>query len=173
MRTLRKNQQRMKYSLQLGTVPKYLRDEAGNIRYESYTDSEGNEIFILNDEGEKIPLDEGGEKILFSTPCDFLASVSMSGGEAEAREFGLDFSAYDAIALYSNGTAQLVEGSLIWFKNEPKCEYEKEVPFEIEKGDKKETVYSTDPRSESADFRIAKISQSLNFSKAILKAVTK
>lgn len=153
----RKNTQKMKYSLQLGTVPKYVRDKNGNIRYETYTDSDGNEIFILNGEGEKIPLETGETEILYSLPIEFLSSLSMSGGEAQAREFGLDLSAYDAVALVSKNSVPIVEGSLIWVNSE--VEYE--------------DVSKTRIKPISADFSVVSVRSSINFVKFILKAVVK
>ena len=47
------NKQAMKYSLQGQTVTIYERDDEGNILYEGYTDTEGNFIPYLDDEGNK------------------------------------------------------------------------------------------------------------------------
>ena len=152
LRTLLKNKQSMKYALQIGEVPIYNRDENGN----------------------KIPSETGEPKIIYGTPQEFDANIAESGGEAEAQTFGLSVADYEAVALYSKGEYPIVIGALVWRDSEPKCEYEHEVPFEIEndKGEK-ETVYSTVPDEFSADFRVIKTPTSQNFTRAILKAIVK
>lgn len=153
MRTLAKNKQSMKYALQIGEIP----------IYETYTDSEGNE-YPLKD------LDTGRKEIAYSTPKEFKANITMSGGEAEAREFGLSTSDYEAVISYSKGAFPLVEGALIWFGSN--VEYKnngEEVEIETDNG----TISAKVPVDVSADYRIIKISPSLNEEKAILKAVNK
>lgn len=162
MRTLRKNTQRMYYALQIGEVPIYNRDEEGNILY--YEDGEGN----------KIPYETGETQIIYGTPQEFDANIAESGGEAEAQTFGLSVADYEAVALYEKSAYPIVIGALVWRDSEPKCEYDHEVPFEIENDNgEKETVYSTVPDEFSADFRVIKVISSLNFDKAILKAIVK
>lgn len=174
MRTLLKNKQSMYYALQIGKVPIYNRDENGEIIYEHYEDSDGNIIYYLDENGNKIPSDTGETKIIYGTPQEFDANIAESGGEAEAQTFGLSVADYEAVALYSKGEYPIVIGALVWRDSEPKCEYEHEVPFEIEndKGEK-ETVYSTVPDEFSADFRVIKTPTSQNFTRAILKAIVK
>lgn len=175
MRTLRKNQQSMKYSLQIGEVPVYNTDENDEVIYLHYKDDEGNIIYYLDENGNKIPSDTGEKEIVFSTPVEFQANIAMSGGESEAQEFGLSQADYEAVALYSNGEVPLVEGSLVWFESEPEYKYNgDEVAFEITNKDgEKETVYLKVPIETSADYRVIKISPSLSFTRAILKAITK
>lgn len=174
MRTLRRNTQKMYYALQIGEVPIYNRDENGEIIYESYEDSDGNIIYILDDDGNKIPQETGETKIIYGTPQEFDANIAESGGEAEAQTFGLSVADYEAVALYGKGTYPIVIGSLVWRNSEPKCEYDHEVPFEIENADgEKVTVYSTVPEETSADYRVIKTPTSLNFTRAILKAIVK
>lgn len=164
----------MYYALQVGEVPIYARDNDGNIIYQSYTDSDGNEIFYLNDDGNKIPMDTGESMIIYGTPQEFDANVAESGGEAEAQTFGLSVADYEAVALYEKGAYPIVIGALVWRDSKPKCEYDHEVPFEIENADgEKVTVYSTAPEETSADYRVIKTPTSLNFTRAILKAIVK
>lgn len=152
----------MYYALQIGEVPIYSRDEEGNILY--YEDDEGN----------KIPYETGETQIIYGTPQEFDANIAESGGEAEAQTFGLSVADYEAVALYEKGAYQIVIGALVWRDSEPKCEYDHEVPFEIENADgEKVTVYSTVPEETSADYRTIKIARSLNFEKAILSAIVK
>lgn len=145
MRTLRRNQQSMKYALQIGEVPIYQTDEDGNIIY--YEDSDGN----------RIPLETGETEIGYSEPVSFLSSLAMSGGEAEAQEFGLSTSDYNATLLCQKGAYPIDEGSLIWTKSEV--------------GHKDTNNEITDPIS--ADYEVIKVSESLNFVKYVLKAVVK
>lgn len=145
MRTLRKNQQKMKYALQDAEIPVYERDEDGNILY--YEDSEGN----------KMPLEKGETEIGYSKPVEFMSSIAMSGGEAEAEEYGLSISDYNATLLCEKGVYPIVEGSLIWTKSEV--------------GYKDANNEITDPAS--ADYSVVKCSESLNFVRYVLKAVVK
>lgn len=162
MRTLRKNSQSMYYALQIGEVPIYNRDEEGNILY--YEDDDGN----------KIPYETGETQIIYGTPQEFDANIAESCGEAEAQTFGLSVADYEAVALYEKGAYPIVIGAIVWRDSEPKCEYDHEVPFEIENEDgEKITVYSTVPEETSADYRVIKIARSLNFEKAILSAIVK
>lgn len=164
----------MYYALQVGEVPIYARDNDGNIIYQSYTDSDGNEIFYLDDDGNKIPMDTGEPQIIYGTPQEFDANIAESGGEAEAQTFGLSVADYEAVALYEKGAYPIVIGALVWRDSKPKCEYDHEVPFEIENADgEKVTVYSTVPEETSADYRVIKLNRSLSFTRLILKAIVK
>lgn len=174
MRTLRRNAQKMYYALQIGEVQIPVRDNDGNIVYQSYTDSDGNEIFYLDENGNKMPMETGESKIIYGTPQEFDANIAESGGEAEAQTFGLSVADYEAVALYEKSAYPIVIGALVWRDSEPKCEYDHEVPFEIENADgEKVTVYSTVPEETSADYRVIKTPTSLNFTRAILKAIVK
>lgn len=135
MRTLRKNAQKMYYANQIGQVP----------IYEEYTDEDGNTY----------PLDTGETKIGYSEPMEFKGNIAMSGGEAEAVEFGLNLADYEAVLIVAKNTLPITETSLIWHTTEPI----------------KEIGGNADEYS--ADYRIVKISPSLNFDKYVLKKVVK
>lgn len=166
MRSLRKNQQQLQYALQLGETPICQTDEDGNIIYNSYTDSEGNTY--------SYPLESGESEITYSTPKPFLANIAMSGGESEAQEYGLSISDYQAVILMERQAVPLTEGSLIWFESEPECRYSSEVEVEIENNrGEKERALTTAPIEISSDYRVIKLSDSLNFTRAILKATNK
>ena len=81
----------------------------------------------------------------------------MSGGEAEAQEFGLSISDYNAVIASGKNELPLVLGALIWHNSE--------VVFE--------DVENTKPDETSADYRVIKVSESLNEVKYILKAIVK
>lgn len=143
MRTLNKNKQKMYYANQDKIVPIYETDEYGNIVY--FEDSEGN----------KYPLDTGETQLVYGEPKEFKGNISMSGGEAEAVEFGLNLADYEAVLLLPKNTLPLTETSLIWHTTEPT----------------KDIEGNTDEYS--ADYRIVKMSPSLNFDKYVLKKVVK
>lgn len=135
MRTLNKNTQKMYYANQDRLVP----------IYEEYTDEDGNTY----------PLDTGETKLVYGEPVEFKGNIVMSGGEAEAQEFGLNLSDYSAILLVNKNALPITETSLIWHTTEPT----------------KDSDGNTDEYS--ADYRIVKISPSLNFDKYVLKKVVK
>lgn len=135
MRTLRKNTQKMYYANQDREVP----------ITETYYDDEGNAY----------EYDTGETKLVYGEPVEFDGNIAMSGGEAEAQEYGLSLSDYEAILIVGKNTLPLNEQSRIWHVTEPK----------------KGADGNTDEYS--ADYRIVKISPSLNFDKYVLKKVVK
>ena len=148
------NKQAMKYSLQGQTVTIYERDNNGNILYEGYTDTEGNFIPYLDDDGNKIPkvLEE---KTGFSEPTDFKANIAFSGGEAQSKEYGFNTADFDAVLLTDRGEYPFKKGDVIWLDSEPTK-------------DENGLVDST-----SADFTIVGVKPSLYSVKYMLKAVVK
>ena len=135
MRTLNKNKQKMYYANQDREVP----------ITETYYDDEGNAY----------ELDTGETELVYGEPIEFYGNIAMSGGEAEAQEYGLSLSDYEAILVVSKNTLLIDETSRIWHTSEPTND---------DKG-------YTDEYS--ADYRIVKISPSLNFDKYVLKKVVK
>lgn len=114
--------------------------------YEYYEDEEGN----------LIPLDTGETKLVYGEPIEFKGNIAMSSsGEVEIQEFGLSQADYSAILVADKDYIPLTETSLIWFENEPK----------------KDIDGNTDEFS--ADYRIVKISPSLNVDKYALQKVVK
>lgn len=145
MRLMNKNKQLMYYSLQNDQTPVYETDENGNIIY--YTDYDGN----------KIPLETGDKTIGYGKPVAFKANISMSGGEAEAKEYGLSVADYDAVIVADVNRFPVALGAKIWHKSKPGYK------------DAEETV--TDENT--ADYSVVKVSESINVVKYILKAVVK
>lgn len=141
MRTLNKNKQKMKYSIKGERQPIY------------ETDSDGNIIYYEDEEGNRIPIETGSYTSGWSNPEDFSGNIAMSGGEAEAREFGLSVADYDAVLVLDKNKVPLEEGFLIW--------HEKEVKFKADR-----EVDTT-----SADYTVKKVANSLNSAKYVLKAV--
>lgn len=147
---LRRNQEKMKYSLLIGESE----------IYREYTDSDGNTYMIGT----------GKETTYYSTPVDFMANISMSGSDAEATEYGLSTADYEAILSCSKGAYPIVEGSLIWINSEVETLYDEEVEIKFDNGTIKKT---NAPKRTSADYTVIKSSPSLNEDKFILKAVNK
>lgn len=170
MRTLRKNQQSMKYTLQIGEVPEFETDENGNIRYEAYTDSDGNEFPILDENGNRIPMFTGEYEMFYGEPIEFTGNIAMSGGEAEAVEYGLSIEQYSAVIVAERGAIPISEGTIIWYASEPKYKYNgDEVSVDIND----QTIHGKFAERTSADFQVVKKSTSLNVDKFILEAVNK
>lgn len=144
MRLLRKNKQRMKYSLQIGEVPIYERDEDGNIIY-------------IDVDGQKVPVETGETEIGYDKTVDFRGNIAMSGGEAEAKSFGVDISEYDAILLMEKDKIPIDETSLIWHTSEVKY------------ADEQNTIVD----KKSADYSIKRVQPSLNFTRYLLKRTVK
>ena len=113
--------------------------------YEEYEDEDGNTY----------PIDTGETRLVYGEPIPFRGNIAMSGGEVEAQEFGLDISAYEAILVLSKNTLPITETSLIWYENAPQIGADGFVD------------------EFSADYKIVKISPSLNYDKFVLKKVVK
>lgn len=135
MMMLDQNKQKMYYALYGKEVP----------IYDYYTDSEGN----------KIPLETGETKIVYENPVEFLGNISLSGGESEAVEFGLNLADYEAILVVAKNTLPIDETSRIWHNTEP--------------------TYNEDGtvNESSADYKVVKVSPSLNVDKFVLKKIVK
>ena len=143
MMTLNQNKQKLYYALLDNVVPIYETDDDGNIIY--YEDEEGN----------KIPLETGDTKIIYSKPIEFYGNIAMSGGEVEVQEFGLNLADYEAILVLGKNTLPITETSLIWQNTEPKF-----------------NNYGTVDEN-SADYKIVKINKSKNYDKYVLSKVVK
>ena len=110
----------------------------------SYVDEQGNIYYV-----------EIGSQPKYSKPVDFFASISMSGGESEAVEFGVDIGNYDAVVITALNEFPISETSFIWVDSEPQ--------------------YTSDGRlnTATADFRVKAVKPSLNQTKHLLSAITK
>ena len=144
MRLLEKNKQNLKYALQVGEVPIYERDENGNIIY-------------IEVDGQKVPVETGETEVGYAKPVDFRGNIAMSGGEAEAKSFGVDISEYDAILLMEKDRIPIDETSLLWHTSEVKYV------------DEQNTVVD----KKSADYTVKRVQPSLNFTRYLLKRVVK
>ena len=144
MRLLEKNKQNLKYALQVGEVPVYERDEDGNILY-------------IEVDGQKVPVETGETEPGYSNPIDFRGNIAMSGGEAEAKSFGVDISEYDAILLMEKNRIPIDETSLIWHTSK------------VRYIDEQNTIVDR----KSADYSIKRVQPSLNFTRYLLKRIVK
>ncbi len=111
------NKQEMKYSSQGKRISVYKRDGNGDIVYQSYVDADGNTIFYLDDNGEKIPtiIDE---RIGFSDPQTFYANISNKLSEVLVKEFGIDDSSTYVQIVTDKGYLPLRAGDVVWKKSE-------------------------------------------------------
>lgn len=142
MRNLNKNKQKMYYALHIGSVPIYEQDADGNVLY-------------IEVDGAQVPVETGEKKPGWGVPVEFYGNISMSGGDAEEAEYGLDLSQYEAVLVTDKGLLPVDEKSRIWHDTEP--------------------VMNVDGTVDglTADYTIVKINKSLNADKYILKAVVK
>lgn len=81
----------------------------------------------------------------------------MSGGEAEAKSFGVDISEYDAILLMEKNRIPIDETSLIWHTSK------------VRYIDEQNTIVDR----KSADYSIKRVQPSLNFTRYLLKRIVK
>lgn len=135
----------MFYALQNGQTPVYQTDEEGNILY--YEDSEGNSY----------PLETGEMTVGYEKPVMFKANIAMSGGEAQAHEYGLSVSDFDAVIIADARVLPIELGARIWHTSV------------IGYKDTAETI----PDESTADYSVVKVAQSINSTKYILKAIVK
>lgn len=152
METLRINKRKFYFATQRGTATVY----SG----ETYTDSEGETYY----------LEDGENKIVYSEPIPFMANKNDSRGDAEATEFGLAITDYEAVLVFPKGAYHIPKGSIIW--TDSVVEYEnggEEVSIEIDG----ETSTQRLPVETSADYRVIKVSDSLNVTRLVLKAINK
>lgn len=129
MRALQRNKQDLFYAVYLGKLSQQKIDKDGNI------------IRI------------GEKKDTYGEPIPFNCNIAMSGGEAEATEFGLSLSDYDAKIVFEKNLYPLKEGCLIWVESEPQVD---------EFGHSLLT---------SADYRVVKKIPSINFDRFVLKGL--
>ena len=116
MRTLKKNNQKMCYSLQGQTMEVEETDEYGNVIYESYEDDDGNICYYYDSQGNKIPRTKTVSG--FSKPVPFEANISNKLSEVLMKEFGVDDSTNYAQICTDKGYLPIKAGDVIWKKSE-------------------------------------------------------
>lgn len=134
MRDLKKNETTLYYALY------------ENVTEDVYeTDTDGN--IIYDDDGDPIVI--GSVTKTYGDLVDFSGNIAFSGGEAEAKAYGVSVTDYDSKLTMPKGAIPITETSLI---------------FESEQ----ETV-----SEQTADFRVIKVQPSLNQDVYLLKRITK
>lgn len=164
MRTLKKNKQKMYYALFDGEKPVY--------EMEAYANFPGDlipseELLPLNEntenpvcievDGEMVLVETGETELFYCVPVLFKGNIAMSGGESKQVEFGVDKGDYDAVLITNRNEFPITETSLIW--------YESPVVY---KDEEKKIVDGN-----SADYRVKKVSPSLNQTKYLLERIIK
>ncbi len=107
MRTLKKNKQKMFYSLYVGRETIYKYDDAGN-KIISYVDSDGNVYYE----------DEGTTEPHYKEPVEFRACITSSLNELHARAYGVDQSSIYSEIVCKKGYLPLEYGTKIWRTSE-------------------------------------------------------
>lgn len=147
MRTLNRNKQTLYLSNQSNKVPVYERDAYGNIK-----------TMIID--GKLVRIETGDYELGYSNPIKIKGNISSTGGsESTTVDFGIDISGYDAVlvGVENLGNAKISETSLIWFESEVKYK------------DLGHTIIDPD----SADYRVTKLSPSLNEDRYLLNRIVK
>lgn len=141
MRSLKKNQQCLQYATYSDQIIIYERDADGNIIYDEI-------------DGERFPRIIS-EQAGYNNPVSFYANIAMSGGEAEAKEYGVNASDYEAVIVTSQMDLPITETSIIWWNTIPKYDSSGMID------------------GDSADFKVISVRPSLNSMKYLLKKITK
>lgn len=100
-RTVRKNKQKMYYSLYSGTVPVYETDEYGQIVY-------------VEVDGEQIPVEAGTQEARYSMPVEFWANITSNLNEMHIRAWGVDQSSIYGEIVCQKDYLPLEVGAIIW-----------------------------------------------------------
>ena len=135
MRSLKKNRQKLYFATYSEEIKVYQRDENGNIVY----------VYV---DGEKIPI-EIGTVAGYNEPVIFNANIAMSGGEAEAREYGFDIGSYEAVLVTTDKSLPITETSRLWHTTVPKI------------------------NTDGADYSVLAVKPSINSVKYLLKKLPK
>lgn len=128
MRTLRKNKQRMFYSLYKSAEPIYETDEYGNIKY-------------MEIDGVQVPIEVGTREPHYDTPIEFKANIYSELNEMHLKSYGVDQSSIYSEIIVEKGKLPLKIGTIIW--------RESEIIYEDEE--------QTTPKQSSADYTVVGI----------------
>ena len=148
MRCLKKNKQKMYYLLLIGETPIYALDENGNKKID-WIDEETGEVHYI---------ETGSSMNLYSEPVLFKGNIAMSGSDVDRTEFGVSEANYEAVLVMTKGEIPISETSLIWFQTPPTTKVVEGI------------TYADDS---TADYRVLKVSPSLNVDRYILDKVVK
>lgn len=138
----------MYYSLLIGEAVNYARDKNGN-KIVDWIDEETGEVHYR---------ETGTKSTLYSAPVPFKGNIAMSGGDVDRAEFGVDMARYEAVLVTNKNQLPITETSILWFKTTP-------------------ITYTADgvtyADANSADYKVLKVSPSLNVDRYILDKVVK
>lgn len=148
MRCLNRNKQNMYYSLLLGETPNYALDKYGN-KIVDWTDPQTGEVHYRM---------TGTKSKLYSEPVPFKGNIAMSGGDVDRAEFGVDMNKYEAVLVTNKDYIPLTETSILWYKTPPVTKVIDGITYADES---------------SADYKVLKVSPSLNVDRYILDKVVK
>ena len=148
MRCLKKNKQKMYYALFVGEVPVYKLDDNGNKIVD----------WVDEDTGEVHYIETGTTMKLYNAPVEFRGNIAMSGSDVNRVEFGVSEAKYEAILVMTKGEIPITETSLLWFQTTPTTKIVDE------------KTYADDS---TADYRVLRVSPSLNVDRYILDKVVK
>lgn len=122
----------------------------------------GKKIREETDDNGEIIYDDNGEPLLSGVPeatygraVDFTANIAFASGEAEAEAYGVGIGDYDSKIILPKGALPITETSLIFKDSQPKYDSKGRL---IEK---------------SADFRVLRKADSLNYTVYLLKHIEK
>lgn len=148
MRCLNKNKQKMYYSLLIGEAVNYAKDANGN-KIVEWTDTQTGEVHYR---------ETGTKKLVYSEPVPFKGNIAMSGGDVDRAEFGVDMNKYEAVLVTNKNYIPISETSILWYKTKPVTYVEDDVTYAV---------------ASSADYKVLKVSPSLNVDRYILDKVVK
>ena len=102
MRSLRKNKQRMYYSLYKAAEEVY--------------EEEGTSVRTIIDEetGQEIPVEVGTQKAVYLPPVEFFANITSNLNEMHIKAYGVDQSSIYSRIIAEKGQLPLKVGSMIW-----------------------------------------------------------
>lgn len=148
MRCLKKNKQKLYYALLIGEEPIYKLDAHGN-KIVDWTDTETGEVHYV---------EAGGSRLIYSAPVSFMGNIAMSGSDVDRVEYGVSEAKYEAVLAMTKGELPITETSLLWYQTTP-------------------TTYVEDEKTyadgSTADYRVLKVSPSINEDRYILDKVVK
>lgn len=114
MRTLKRNKQKMWYSLQNGKEPIYKLDDNGDI------------VYITDDEGNQVPVETGEYRIVYTDPVAFKGYVGSQLENAIMRAWGSDNTNNFAVLVVDKKEKDendilldFPNGAIIWRKKAP------------------------------------------------------
>lgn len=118
-------------------------------------DEERENIVYIRVDGIMVPVEAGEPVFGYDKAVEFKGNIAMSGGEAEAREFGLNVGDYSAVLVLAKNSIPIDETSLVWFESEPQINPDGTVD------------------QYSADYTVVKVAPSINVDRYALKKVVK